>query len=113
MNEFGQKAPLTLNYSTPPNRQRTGAAIFWTVYLVCALVGLLLLEPLLANFVFGHPGDEGVAFLKLTSAAVVTAITAGLDGYLRRRPPGVALVAAAVIGLGAFVPVYIVMFLFS
>ena len=49
----------------------------------------------------------------LVSAALVTALAGVLRWvYLRRRPPAVALTYAALLGLGDFVPAYLVLVLF-
>ena len=49
------KKPVPLNYSQADGQERHGASSgFWGVYVACGLIGLFVLEPLLAHWLFGR-----------------------------------------------------------
>ena len=88
-------------------------AKFWVVYAVCCIVGLSVLEPMLAHLLWGHPGDQVVGGFVVASAAVVTAVVGVACGtLLRRLRPAYGFSIAAATGLAAFLPAYAVLYLF-
>jgi hypothetical protein len=106
------KPPL-LDYEPPANDvARTTAPLHWSIYLICLILGLSVLEPLLAIALWGRPGDQGVTFFVLSSAATVTVMAAAGWGRIRRSGASRGVAVAIAAGLLSFVPGYVFMYVF-
>ena len=97
--------PPPLDYERPASDvTRTTAPLFWIIYLICLILGLSVLEPILATALWGRPGDQGVAFFVLSSAATVTVMTVAGWWRIRGLPASRGVTVAIVAGLLSFVP---------
>jgi len=107
--------PQPLDYDTkPPLKARVDAAQFCGVYSISALLGIFALQPALHQWVFGRRGDQVVGAAVLLSVAVTSWFVLVLYLLLLwrlRRASG--LTAAAILGAGAFLPGYGVLYLSS
>ena len=103
--------PPFLDYQRPPSDvARISAALFWSSYALCLILGLSVLEPMLATALWGHPGDQGVTFFVLSSAVTVSAVTMVCWRRIRRLQPNHGIAVAILVGLCSFVPGYVTMY---
>ena len=114
MVESEQKEVPPLDYEVPrKDRQSVHAVEFWGTYGASTLIGNVVLEPMLANALWGRPGDQVVGAFTLMSIGVVTAIAVALHWTcLRRCPLWFHVTVAALLGLGSFLPGYGILFAF-
>jgi hypothetical protein len=106
--------PPPLDYeprATDPART-TAPLLFWSIYLICLILGLSVLEPVLAIALWDRPGDQGVTFFVLSSAATVTVMAAAGWGRIRRLGASRGVAVAIAAGLLSFVPGYVFMYVF-
>lgn len=104
--------PEQLDYrpATADDAERPDAA-FWFTYFICACVGLFVLSGLLDRLLFGRPGDEAVAWFRIVSILVLTGFLGASYYWLRRIQATHLLCVACFVGLGSFVPAYLVRWL--
>lgn len=101
----------TLDYEAPRNKARSSATTFWGLYLSCVVVGLFVLEPVLAHVLWGRPGDSVIGGFVLASVGAVTAVTAVMWLALRRVRRSLSIAVAVTLGLGSFLPGIVAVYL--
>ncbi len=85
------------------------AHVTWIVYGTCTAIGLTVINPTLHHRLTGHGGDEGAFLVCVISIAVVSSIFFFIHMlWLRRMRLRYRLVVAALFGLFAFLPPYVV-----
>ena len=103
-----QPGPI-IEYESPPQppRPHTPAGGFWAIYIVAVIVGNSVIEPALARWMWGRPGDSSVGAIILTSIAVVSVLmVVAYLAFLRRLSAGTGYAIAAVGGVLSFLPGY-------